>query len=153
MDTKVARSQVRMSKLGWGILLVVSFLFILNGATWFFVGPTVMMNYVTQIGGAPLSQMIQNLTPVAAHFARNTRQVAILDLAFGLMAFIVTLEGYRYGSRWAWIAAWMIVIEPALIGLLYLPGVPLAFDNLGMFLFAAVALAGQLLAYRGLSTD
>lgn len=153
MDTKVAKSQVRMSKLGWGILLVVSSLFILDGMVWFFVGPTVMMNYVTQIGGAPLSQMIQNLTPVAAHFARNTRQVAIWLISFGLMAFIITLEGYRYGSRWAWNATWMIVLAPALVGLLYLPGVPLAFDNLGMFLFAAVALVGQLLAYRGLSTD
>lgn len=78
--------------------------------------------------------------------ATNAQQVAIWFMAFGLLALLVALEGYRHGSRWAWNALWVLVAVPAAVGALYRGGFGVIL--LGM---VPIVLVGQLLARRGLT--
>jgi hypothetical protein len=133
----------RLAKLGWGILLVISALLLLNGVTWFFIGPR--LSWIEELG--ILDEFRQTYPAIADNYATNARQVAIWYLAFGLLALLVTLEGFRHRSRWAWYATWVLVAVLAAIGLLYRDG--FGIYSLGL---AAIALVGQLLAGKGLSS-
>ncbi len=144
-------SKTRIQKWGWGILLVMSALMALNGVSWLFVGPSMSLSYIDQIAATPSTNFRQTYPAVADHVARNARQVAIWIAAFGLLALIVALEGFRHGSRWAWNAMWVFVGAPTAVGINYSAGGELGFDNLGLFSVAVVALVGQLLARRGLA--
>lgn len=134
------RNQSRLAKLGWGILLVTSALLALNGVLWFFFGPQ-------QVGGS-LEEFGPVNPTIARQMATNARQVAIWYLAFGLLALLVALEGLRRRSRRAWYATWILVPLLAAIGMLYR-------DGFGVILLglAVIALAGQLLAGRGFSSN
>lgn len=146
------RDQSRASKWGWGILLVISAMQVLNGVAWLFVGPSVSLAYMEEISGTPPTDFRQAYPAVADHVGDGARQVAIWIMAFGLLALIVALEGSRHGTRRAWNAMWVWVGAPTAIGINYLFGEELGFDNVGMFAIAAVALVGQLLARRGLES-
>ena len=155
IDTMVATSetkkQSRVGKWGWGILLAISALLIFYGVMWYSTGPSISLDYIEQGGGVPMDEFRQAYPEAVAHMVRNMHQEAVWFLAFGLMASIVSLEGFRHGTRWAWNATWGIVVVFTLVGLVYTIGVgQLAFDNVGMFFFAAIALVGQLLARQGL---
>lgn len=134
------KNHSRLAKLGWGILLVISVLLALNGVFWFFFGP--------QQVGVSLEEFGQVNPNMARQMATNARQVAIWYLAFGLLALLITLEGLRHRSRWAWYATWVLVAVLAAIGMLYR-------DGFGVYLLGLVpiALIGQLLAGKGLSSN
>jgi len=136
-------NQSRASKWGWGILLAISALLVLNGVTWFFMGPT--LSSVEGVGGA-LEEFRQAYPIIADLMARNARQVAIWFMSFGLLALLVALEGFRHGSRWAWNATWVVVAAMVAIGVLYRAGFGIVLLGL-----TAIALVGQLLARRGLA--
>jgi hypothetical protein len=111
---------------GWGLLLIVSALLILNGVVWFFVGPQRVVGDIQAFGpGHPdfLHQM-----------SKTRQQEAIWYLSFGLLALLVALEGFRHGSRWAWNAMWVLVGATTAVGLLYLQG-------FGVFMLGAAAVA------------
>ena len=147
-EAKREGEQSKTAKWGWGILLVVSALLILNGAGWFFMGGSLAT--FEQGTGVSLAEFRQAYPTVAHSIAVNARQVAIWFMAFGALALLVALEGYRHGSRWAWNAAWVLVAAPAAVGINVLAGGESAF-GFGIMAVAAVALAGQLLARRGLA--
>jgi hypothetical protein len=149
MDTQ--GNQPSASKWGWRILLFVSFLMVLNGVSWFFIGPNMMVSYLDQIAGTPSVDLRGTYPAIAEHVTRNARQVAIWMGALGMLALIVSREGSRNGSRWAWNAMWVFVAAPTAVGLNYLYG-ELGYDNIGLLSFAGIALVGQLLARRGLAT-
>ena len=139
----------RAAKWGWGILLVVSALMALNGVTWFFMGPGISISYLEEGRDVPMEEFIQAYPAVEEHMTRNTRQVAVWYGAFGSMALIVSLEGFRRGTRWAWNATWLVVAAPIAIGLVYYtPGSELSFDNVGLFSFGGLSLVGQLLTRK-----
>lgn len=118
-------SQSRSPKVGWGILLGLNSLLILNGIFWFFAGP--------------------NNT--------SARLVAVWFMAFGLLALMVALEGFRSGSRWAWYASWIVVA--ALVGL-GLVEVRMEVDQFFGFLLiglSTLAVVGLLLAQKGLKIE
>lgn len=135
---KAQRNRASASKWGWGILLAISGLLVLNGVLWFFFGP--------QRAVIPLEEFPEAYPSVAPQMAKNAQQVAIWFMAFGTLALLVALEGLRHCSRWAWYATWISVTVLAAIGLLYR-------DGFGVYLLGLVptALIGQLLASRGLS--
>jgi hypothetical protein len=110
-------SQSRTAKWGWGILLVVSALLVLNGAFLFF-------------------------------YEQEGQTLWIVLASFGLLALVVSVEGFRHGSRWAWNALWVLVGMLAVVGVRALVGG----ESFGLwYLFiAAMGLVGQLLASRGL---
>jgi len=137
------QTQSRTAKWGWGILIAISALLILNGAGWFFMGPS--LAFFELDTGVSLEAFRAAYPTVARNIATNARQVAIWFLAFGALALLVALEGYRHNSRWAWNAAWVLVAAPAAVGINVLAGGEGAF-GFGILAVAAVALAGQLLA-------
>lgn len=105
------------SRLGWGILLVLTGLLGLNG-------------------------VVLYLFIVDTHVERT---IGVILTAFGVMALTVALEGFRHGTRWAWQTTWLVPLSLAAIGLHSLRGdrADVSAFYLGL---AAVALAGQLLA-------
>jgi hypothetical protein len=136
--TSETKKQLRLARWGWGILLTVSALLVFNGVVWFFVGP--------QREGAQIEGFREAFPTLAQQMATNARQVAIWFVAFGLLALLVALEGYRHGSRWAWNALWILVAVLAAVGVLYRGG-------FGVILLGLipVVLVGQLLSRRGLA--
>lgn len=106
----------RASRLGWGILLVLTGILGLNGVGLYLF--------------------------VDTHVERT---IGVLLMAFGALALTVALDGFRHGTRWAWQTTWLVPISLAAIGLHSLRGdradVPAFYLGL-----TAVALAGQLLA-------
>jgi hypothetical protein len=104
---------------GWGILVGLSILLALNGVVlYLFVVDTEV-----------------------------ERTVGVLLAAFGALALMVTIEGWRHGTPWAWRTSWVVVLSLAAIGAHTLRGdrIDLPAFYLGL---AAIALVGQLLARR-----
>ncbi len=118
---------------GWGLLLAVSALLMVNGAAWYVFGP---QRVAVDFG--PVDQSAVQL------MAKTRQQVAIWYLSFGLLALLVALEGFRHGSRWAWNAMWVVVGATAAVGVLYTQG-------FGVFMLgaAAIAVVGLVLARTG----
>ncbi len=131
-------NQSRLVKLGWGILIASSVLLLFNGMMWFFFGPQQVVKSIEEFGQAN--------PEIERQMATNARQVAIWYLAFGSLALLVTLDGFRNNRRWAWYGTWVLVAAMAAVGLLYRNG-------FGIWLLglAIIALTGQFLAWRGLS--
>jgi hypothetical protein len=138
----------KVARWGWAILIAISALLILNGAGWFFMGPSLAFFEVDT--GVSLEEFRGAYPTVTRNIATNARQVAIWFMAFGALALLVALEGYRHNSRWAWNAAWALVAAPAAVGINVLAGGEGAF-GFSILAVAAVALAGQLLAGKGLA--
>lgn len=132
------RSQSRAAKWGWGILMVVSALLLFNGIAWFFLGPEAER---ADLSALEFSQLYPD---IADQMANNARQVAIWYIAFSSLALLVTLEGFRNGSRRAWYAMWIMVATLVAVGVLYVGGF-----GAGLLVLAVVALIGMLLARKG----
>ena len=82
-------------------------------------------------------------------YEQEGQSLFILLAGFGLLSLVVSLGGYRHGSRWSWNALWVLVGMLAVIGV---PALVAGQDFALWYLFlAAVALVGQLLAHRGLA--
>ncbi|MFW5942541.1 MAG: hypothetical protein ACOCXI_12125 [Chloroflexota bacterium] len=114
----------RSSRWGWGILLSLSVLLTLNGlALYFFIADSQLM-----------------------------KTVSVMEIGLGLLVTVVSWEGFRRRSRWAWHATWVLVGLLAALGLHILFGG--AEPGVGLFYLAlaAVGLAGQLLAGRSLGS-
>lgn len=116
-------NQIRTTKVGWGILLIVSVLLVMDGAFWFFAGPNII----------------------------HARLVAVWYVSFGMLALLVALEGYRNGTRWAWYASWVLAVALAAIGLVEVTLEPNAFFGLILLGFSGITIVGLLLARKNLS--
>jgi hypothetical protein len=95
-----------------------------------------------------VSSALLVLNGVFLFFLEQEGQTLFILLAgFGLLTLVVSLGGFRHGSRWAWNALWVLVVVLAVIGVRALvEGQSFA---LWYLFLAAVALVGQVLAYRG----
>ncbi len=143
MDGNSENRHTRKARWGWAILLLVSALLVLNGAAWFFTGPS--LSWVESMG-VSLAEFRQAYPIIADNMARNARQVALWFMSFGLLALLVALEGYRNGSRWAWNGSWIMIAVLVAIGVLYWSGFGIV-----MFGLAFIVLVGQVLARTGSS--
>jgi hypothetical protein len=75
--------------------------------------------------------------------------LAILLSGFGALALVVTVEGFRHGSAWAWNGTWVVVAVLATIALHFFrvgaqPEVAIFY-----LVLTSIALTGQLLARSG----
>lgn len=137
-------------KVGWTLLILVSGLLLLNGVVWFFIGPRIM--WFQDATGVPLSTFRGQYPVVADHLAASARQVAIWSTAFATLAVVIGVEGFRHGSRWAWLGGWVVVAFLALLAVNYL----VAGENvavLGMFFGGALLGAVGLVMARGPATE
>lgn len=148
MNATIVRSQSRIAKWGWGTLIVLSALLALNGAGWFFAGPSAMQANFAEDIGMTADEFMETYPSAAAGIAANARQVAIWYLAFGLLALVVTLEGFRHGSRWAWNATWILLAALIAVGVIELPGFGIV-----LLILAAITLVSQLLARTGMASQ
>lgn len=141
-------SQSRTAKIGWVILLALSALLVLAGIFWFIDLPNLAMENIAERTRLPSNEFRQGEVSAFDVITIITRQYATGYAALGLLAFLVALEGYRHGTRWAWIAMWVLVAAVAAIAVNYTLVGGLA-ASLSYFAAAAVALVGQLLILGG----
>lgn len=123
MEYQQHYSQTRTTQLGWGILLGLNGLLIIDGVHWFFAGP--------------------NNT--------SARLVAVWFMAFGVLALMVALEGYRNGSRWAWYSSWVLVAALVALGLVEVRMEQDPFFGILLLGSSSVGVVGLLLARKSLS--
>ena len=139
------RAQSRAGKWGWGIVLVVSVLLVLNGVALFFMSADPII--FEQDTGVPMAEVTQTYPPVAEHVVHEGQLTSIMLAGLGLLTLVVALEGYHHGTQWAWNAIWVLVGLLAAITVFI--GIQRRFDIAAFyFLFAALALVGQWLARR-----
>lgn len=143
--TMASGLESRVAGWGWGILLAVATLLFLNGAVWLFVGPDMSVEEMAADTGVATAEFEQTNPAAYQSVGRNARQVAVWFIAFGLLAFMVALAGFRLRSGWAWRASWVLAAAPAGVGLTQLVGDGGAFAFASLVL-SAVAVVGQLLA-------
>jgi hypothetical protein len=151
MGTNRENMRSKTAKWGWGILFIMSALLILAGIGWYFGLPEMALENIAErtslepdgfMVGKPSAFDI--ITLIARGYGAG---YAVL----GLMALLVALEGYRNGTRWAWMAMWVLVLAYATIaGIFLLAGETYAL-SLGVLAFVLITVVGLLLARKGLS--
>ena len=151
MNNVIDTPRTRTSKLGWGLHLLISALLVLNGIAWLGVGPRTTLAYPLRLEGISEEVFTQDYPAVVDHIAVNARELAVWYIAFGLLAFLVALEGFRRGSRWAWVASWVVVGAFIVAGINYWIGLPAGFANVGRIGIGVLLLVGQFLARTSLA--
>ena len=151
MNNNTENGRTRTSKWGWGILLAVSALLILAGIGWYLSLPEMALENIverTTLGpegfmvGKPSAFVI--ITLIARGYGAGYA-------ALGLMALLVALEGYRNGTRWAWMVMWVLVLAYASIaGIFLLAGETYAL-SFGVLALTMITVLGLLLARKGLA--
>jgi hypothetical protein len=148
VSTLEAKSQSRAAKWGWGILMGVSALLMLAGLGWYFSLPQMLLENIVEYASLEPGVLTQGEPSAFDVIALIARGYGAGYAGLGLLGLIVGVEGYRNGTRWAWIAMWVLVFAlMAIAGIFMLAG-----DNvpgLGSLALAVVALVGMLLARRG----
>jgi len=151
ITTLETRSQSRAAKVGWGVLLVMSALLMLTGINWFMTLPELALdNIAERTTLEPAGFMVGE---PSAHdvITMIARGYGVGHAALGLLALVVALEGFRHGTRWAWMAMWALALAyAALAGTFLLAGETYALSG-GLLSLAAISLVGLLLARRGLA--
>lgn len=142
--TTGTREKPKVARWGWGILLVVTALLILNGLAWLFVGPEIELDEMAAALAMPTSEFEQTHPAAVDFVVRQTRQVAVWYVSFGLLALFVILAGFRRGAHWAWKAGWVLVAALAAVGLEQLVGGGASFAY-AMLALAGITIIGQLL--------
>lgn len=130
---------------GWILVLVVTVLLVLNGASWYFIGPASSVESMAEKLGLTPAEFLQD-HPEAADLVRATaRLVSVWFTAFGVFGALVALEGRRNGRRGVWTAAWTIPAALAGVGILESGG---GFGTV-LLVLASVAAAGLLMSRPG----
>lgn len=115
-----SKTQSRLATWGWGILVAVSAVLILNGAGLFlFIADTQIF-----------------------------RTAAIVLAGLGLLALAITLDGFRHRTQHAWNSSWLLVAVLAVLAIHITVGGERDVA-IWHAILAATALAGQLLAGTG----
>ena len=144
------KNQSRAAKWGWGMLIGVSALLMLAGLSWYFSLPQMLLENIVEYGNLETGDLTQGEPSSFDIITLIARGYGAGYVGLGLLGMLVGLEGYRNGTRWAWIAMWVMVSAYiAMAGIFLLSGdyVP----GLGCFVLAVVALVGMLLARNGLA--
>jgi hypothetical protein len=144
-------SRTRTAKAGWIILLVVSALLILAGQFWYRSLPQMAVENIAEYANLEPGDLMQGEPSSVDIISLIARGYGAGYAALGLMAVLVALEGYRNGTRWAWMTMWVLVLAYAAIaGIFLLAGETYAL-SLGLLGIAVIALVGLLLARKDLS--
>lgn len=148
----VQTTGAKRGKLGWIILLAMSLLTLFSGLFFMIELPTMALSNIAEPAGLDESIFRQGAPSSFDVITLITRNYAIGFAALGLLALLVGLEGYRHGTRWAWLAMWVLVAAIAAMGINFLLIGGLYGATLGYLGMAALALIGQLLAGLGLAS-
>jgi hypothetical protein len=139
------------AKWGWGILLGMSALLTLAGISWFLGLPQMALDNIAEYTSLEPGVFMQGEPSAFDVIAVIARGYGVGYAALGLMALLVTLEGYRNGTRWAWTVMWILTAAfAALAGIFLMAGETYAL-SFGILSLAVITLVGLLLARKGLS--
>lgn len=152
MKTIQENSRSRTARVGWGILLSASALLTLAGIFWYMELPEMALDNVAERTSLEPDGFMVGEPSAFDIITLVTRNSSVYAVALGLFALLAAWQGYRYGSRWAWTAMWVLVIALTAIavnftlaaGRIYAP-------SFGLFAIAVIALVGLLLARKGLA--
>lgn len=136
---------------GWGLVLLVSGLILLDGISWLFSGPGVERAYMRDGLGINLDQFTETYPELVNHMAIQMRQLAIWITASGLLTFVLALEGLRHGSRWAWRLSWVTFAAPIAVAANATIGTgfsQLGYENTALPAASVLVFVGLLLAAR-----
>ena len=138
---------------GWAILAVVGGLLAFDGLAWFFVGPEASSGNLAADLGIPAAELPTRYPEAAAQDKLEARWSSIYLMAIGMMGLLAALAGLRHRPRWAWYITWVLVAAPAALLAVALGGTGGELGAFGMLMLglAVLALAGQLMAGRGLA--
>lgn len=146
-----ARNESRLAKVGWGVLLAMSALLVLHGATWFFQGPEIALANIAESTGVAPEAFRQGNPSALEIITLITRNYSVFELAVGLFALLVAWRGYRERSRWPWMASWVLVLALAGLAIVFILAGGLGGGSVAYLVVAAVAFIGQLLAGTGMA--
>lgn len=139
----------RAARAGVWIVLLVSGLVMLNGAGWFFVGPS--LSTFEQDTGIALVQFTRDYPQAARLLALQARNTAILLVGLGLLAAAATATVAGSELRAARMGGWAFGLTLAGVGLSeILSG---AVFGIAYLTLGALALVGQALAVRASRGD
>lgn len=151
MTATEARTTSRLARWGWGFLVAVSALLVLHGTMWFFEGPETSLASIAERTPLAPDEFRRGSPSASGVITLITRNFAIAEAAFGVLALLAAWTGYRHGAPWAWKATWVLVaaFTAVAISLLLIGGA--GGVGLGALGVAAVVLIAQLLARGGVA--
>ncbi len=147
-EAEAGLRQPRVAKIGWGLLMLVSALYILNGIGWFFAGPGSVVDDLAERLGTTAGDLGGSFPDAVFGEEREARWVAIYLTSIGAMSLIAALNGYRKGTRWAWYVTWVLVATIAAVFANGIADGELGFFVIGVGVLLVIAIAGQLMAGR-----
>jgi hypothetical protein len=150
METNRENRRTIMAKWGGGILLVMSALLILAGISWCFSLPEMALENIAERTSLELDGFMVGKPSAFDIITLIARGYGAGYATLGLMALLVALEGYRNGTRWAWMAMWTLVLAYATIAGIFLMAGETYALSLGVLSLAVITLVGLLLARKGL---
>ena len=151
MNDGLENGRTRTARWGWGILIGVSVLLALAGINWYFGLPQMALENIAEYTSLEPGGFMVGEPSAFDVIALIARGYGVGYAALGIMSALVALEGYRNGTRWAWMLMWVLVAAyTAIAGVFILAGETYAL-SLGMLGIAAIALTGLLLARTDLS--
>lgn len=117
--SEIRQTQTATSRWGWGILIAISALLVLNGVFLFFY-----------------------------EVAQSDQNVGLLLAGVGLFALVLSIGGYRQGSSLAWKALWVLVLTLTTVATHILVGGSTGL-GVGYLVIAVIVAVGLLLARSG----
>jgi hypothetical protein len=152
MFTTEVKKQSRVANLGWGILFTLSALLAIYGVGWFFSGPDMFLTNIAERTSLAPNEFMQGNPSAFDVMTLIAQQFAIDRAALGFLLMIIAWEGYRRGSRRAWMAMWVLVATIAATAISFIIAGGINGAAIAYLGLAAVALVGQLLSRKGLSS-
>ena len=150
MRTSQEDFRTRSAKWGWGILLGMSVLLILGGQFWYRSLPQMALENIAEYANLAPGDLMQGEPSSFDVIALIARGYGAGYATLGLMSLLVAIEGYRNGTRWAWMSMWVLVLAYAAIGGIFLLAGETYALSLGVLALAMIALVGLLLARKGI---
>jgi len=151
MKTGRDHTRTKTAKWGWSILLGVSALLILAGIGWYFSLPEMALENIAERTSLEPDGFMVGKPSAFDIITLIARGYGAGYAALGLMALLVALEGYRNGTRWAWMSMWFLVLAYASIAGVFLEAGETYALSFGILSFAGVTLVGLMLARKGLT--
>ena len=132
-------------------MLGMSALLILAGIGWLFNLPQMALENIAEYSSFDPGVFRQGQPSAFDVITVIARGYGAGYAILGLMALLVSVEGYRNGTRWSWMVMWVLAAAfAALAGTFLLAGESYAL-SLGILALALVTLVGLLLARKGLA--
>jgi hypothetical protein len=151
MELQSDYGQTTTAKLGWGILLIASMVLILGGLSWFGMLPQMMLENITEYTNLEPGVFMQGQPSAFDVITIVARGYGAGYAALGVMALLLALEGYRNGTRWAWMVLWVLVaVYIAIGGIFFMAGESQTL-SLPILFIAVLAAVGLLLTRKSVS--